>query len=215
MMHFVALYWGQFAQGGVVDVELTAIAVAVSLVAGILGAVGRLFGGRWLGAAIAAYVEIIRGLPPILQLFIIFFGLTQFGLDLAPFTAGLLWLAMYGAGYAVEIFRAGILAIHEGQQEAAEALGMNRWEALRAIILPQAWVVMLPSLTSFLVLQLKNTTLLYLIGVSDIMYQAQVGSSATSQPGIFYGMAAVAYLILNLGISRVGGYLERRTAAYR
>lgn len=214
-MHVVALYWQAIVEGGGVDLELTAIAVAVSVVVGILAAVGRIYGGKLLGGAIAVYVEIIRGLPPILQLFIIYFGLSQFQINLSSFSAGLLWLILYGTGYAVEIFRAGIEAVSVGQREAADALGLTRVQALRKIILPQAWMIMLPSLMTFLVLQVKNTTLLYLVGIADIMYQARLGTSATEQPAIMYGMAAIAYLIINLTLSRIGSTLERRQALYR
>ena len=214
-MHYVALYWAVMARGGALDLEMTAIAVAISVVVGVLAAIGKLYGGKLLAALITGYVEVIRGLPPILQLFIIYFGLSQFQINLSPFAAGLLWLILYGIGYAVEIFRAGIAAVAEGQGEAADALGMTRAQGLRRVILPQAWVIMLPSLMTFLVLQVKNTTLLYLVGVADIMYQARLGTSATEQPAIMYGMAAAAYLVINLTLSRLGGVLERRVAASR
>lgn len=214
-MPVVGDYLGVFFQGAVVTIELTALGVVLSLIFGVLLAIGRLYGRPWLKALISVYVEIIRGLPAILQLFIIYFGLTQFGVDLQPFTAAVIWLVLYGTGYAVEIFRAGIEGVHFGQSEAATALGMSRFTAMRRIILPQAAVLMLPPLTSFLVLQLKNTTLVFFIGVADIMYQANLGADATSNPGILYPLAALFYLAMNIPLGRFGSFLERRAAAYR
>lgn len=214
-MAIISEYLGVFVQGAVVTVELTAIGTVLSLIFGIVLAIGRLYGPGWLKAIIIGYVEIIRGLPPILQLFIIYFGLTQFGVDLIPFTAAVIWLVLYGTGYAVEIFRAGIEGVHFGQSEAAVALGMSRFTMMRRIILPQAAVKMLPPLTSFLILQLKNTTLVFFIGEADIMYQANLGADATSNPGILYPLAALFYLAMNIPLGRFGSYLERRAAAYR
>ncbi|MCL6453998.1 MAG: ABC transporter permease subunit [Alicyclobacillus sp.] len=102
-----------------------------------------------------------------------------------------------------------------GQREAATALGLGRWLALRKVIVPQAFALMLPAITSFVVLQLKNTTLLYLVGYADIMYEARLGKDATSAPGVMYLMAAVLYLVMSLVIGRLGDRAERRAAAYR
>lgn len=214
-MSIVLEYWRPFAAGASRDIMLTVVTSVISLLLGVAGAMARLYGGRLLGGVVYWYVELIRGLPAILQLFLIFFGLTQFGIDLSPFSAAVLWLVAYGTGYAVEIFRAGIMEVPPGQREAAEALGLSSAKILRKIIVPQAWVSMLPNLTSFIVLQLKNTTLLYLIGYADIMYQAKLGIGSTSRPGILYLMAAAVYLVIALVIAWLGLRMERRAAAYR
>ncbi|MDA8344760.1 MAG: amino acid ABC transporter permease [Thermaerobacter sp.] len=214
-MHLAWLYAGVILQGAVVTLELTVVSTVLSFILGIFGALGRIYGPPWLRTAILAYVELIRGLPPILQLFIIFFGLTQFGIDLPPFTAAMIWLVIYGTGYAIEVFRAGIQAVADGQREAATAVGMGFLSTLRKVVMPQAFVLMLPPLTNFVIIQLKNTTLVYFIGVADIMYQAQLGADATEQPGTLYALAAVAYLIMNGTLSRIAAHLERKAAAYR
>ena len=214
-MHVVILYLGVLLQGGMRDVELTVVSSILALMLGALGAIGRLYGGRIIGGAIYWYVELIRGLPPILQLFVLFFGLSQFGIDLNPLSAAIIWLVAYGAGYAVEVFRAGIMDVAEGQHEAATALGLDRKITMRKIIIPQAFVAMLPNLTTLIVLQLKNTTLLYLIGYADMMYQARLGADATAQPGPLYVVVAIEYLVLSAIISRIGNSMEKRAAAYR
>lgn len=214
-MSIVLEYWQPFAAGASRDIMLTVVTSVASLLLGVAGAMARLYGGRLLGGVVYWYVELIRGIPAILQLFLIFFGLTQFGIDLSPLSAAVIWLVAYGTGYAVEIFRAGIMEVPPGQREAAQALGLSSAKILRKIIVPQAWVSMLPNLTSFIVLQLKNTTLLYLIGYADIMYQAKLGIGSTSRPGVLYLMAAAVYLVIALVIAWLGLRMERRAAAYR
>lgn len=214
-MHVFSLYIGVMSQGAVKDILLTLVSTLISVGLGILFAVGRLYGPGIVRLMIGWYVEVIRGLPAILQLFIIYFGFQQFGILFSPLTAALLWLIAYGVGYAVEIFRSGIMEVAQGQREAAMALGLSPYVAMKRVIVPQAFQAMLPPLISFVVLQLKNTTLLYLVGYADVMYQARLGADATSQPGILYLMAALIYLILSLAIGRLGAVWERRVAAYR
>lgn len=214
-MHIAQLYIGSIAIGALKDFILTVVSTLVSMILGMLFAAGRLYGNFLIKGIIGWYVEIIRGLPAILQLFIIFFGLNQIGVRLSPLTAGLIWLVAYGSGYAVEIFRSGIMDVAEGQREAAAALGLNGWTTMRKVVMPQAFAVMLPALTSFVVLQLKNTTMLYLVGYADIMYQARLGTDTTDAPGVLYLMSAIAYLVMSLIIGIVGSKMEKRVAAYR
>ncbi len=214
-MSGVGLYTVEMVHGAVLTVELAAGGTAVSLAVGAVAAVGRLYGPRPLRAAITGYVELVRGLPAILQLFVLYFGLTQFGVDLSSFTAAFVWMCFYGTGYAIEIFRAGLSAVAEGQQEAAAALGLGRVTAFRRVILPQAYATMLPPLTNFVVLELKNTTLVYFVGVHEIMFQARLGAGNSGNPLAIYLIAAAIYVVLNGTIGRVGAILERRTALAR
>lgn len=214
-MHVVEMYLGAFLRGAGKDVVLTIVSTIISIIIGIMAAAGRLYGPKIVQLIISWYVEIIRGLPAILQLFIIYLGFNQIGITFSPLTAALIWLVAYGVGYAVEIFRSGIMEVAQGQREAAMALGLNWFTTMRKIVVPQAMAAMLPPLVSFVVLQLKNTTLLYLVGYADVMYQARLGTDATEKPGILYLMAAIIYLVLSLVIGRLGNRMERRAAAYR
>ena len=208
----IELYTREMLDGAVVTLELAIGGSVVSLVVGAIGAIGRIYGPKPLKALIYGYVELIRGLPAILQLFILYFGLTQFGLDIPAYWAAFLWMCLYGIGYAIEIYRAGLQSVHMGQHEATAALGLTRTDAMRKVIIPQAWVAMLPALTSFVVLELKNTTLVYFIGVEDIMFHARLGVSNSGQPLAIYGIAALMYIVMNGAIGRVGGHLEKRAA---
>ncbi|QSO51944.1 amino acid ABC transporter permease [Alicyclobacillus curvatus] len=214
-MHVAQLYFSSIAVGALKDFVLTVVSTLLSFVLGILFAAGRLYGHWLIKGIISWYVEIIRGLPAILQLFIIFFGLNQIGIQLSPLTAGLIWLVAYGTGYAVEIFRSGIIDVAQGQREAAAALGLNWWTTMKRVVMPQAFAAMLPAITSFVVLQLKNTTMLYLVGYADIMYQARLGTDATDAASVLYMMSAIAYLVMSLIIGVIGNRMEKRVAAYR
>ncbi|NNN08872.1 MAG: amino acid ABC transporter permease [Acidimicrobiaceae bacterium] len=199
----------QMLHGAVLTVELAAGGVGVSLVLGALGGLARSRGPRWLRWLIVGYVELVRGLPQILQLFILYFGLTQFGINLSPFTAGFIWMCFYGTGYAIEIFRAGISGVHPGQLEASTALGLSRFQSFRRVVLPQAVARMVPPLTTFVILELKNTTLLYIIGVPEIMYHANLLAS-NSQPLNIYLIAVGFYLVMNMTLGRLGAYVEHK-----
>jgi polar amino acid transport system permease protein len=204
-------YWILLLKGTEVTLELTALSLVVSLVLGTLIAVLQGRASRPVRAVIRAYIELVRGLPAILQLMLLFFGLTQFGIFLSPMVASAIWLCFYGTAYASVIVRTGINGVPKGQLEAATALGLRRYQTLRRVVLPLALMAMIPPLTNFSVLQLKNTTLIYFIGGTDILYQAQLGASATDRPGPIYLMAAVIYIVLNGSIGRIGSYLERVT----
>ena len=214
-LHIAALYTGSIARGAGVTVRLTVVGTAIGLGIGVFGAAARLRDRGVANAVATAYVELIRGTPQILQLFIIFFGLSQFRINLSPGGAALLWLSLYGGGYGTEVLRAGLQSVEHGQHEAAAALGLSPARTMLRVILPQAVAVVLPALTNFLVLQLKAASLLFTIGVAGIMYEAQLGVNTTTHPGVLFGMAALAFIIINVPLSRLGMYLERRVAAYR
>jgi His/Glu/Gln/Arg/opine family amino acid ABC transporter permease subunit len=214
-LHIAALYAGSIARGAGVTLRLTLLGTAVGLVIGVLGAAARLRGRGPANALATVYVELIRGTPQILQIFIIFFGLSQFRINLSPDAAALLWLSLYGGGYATEVLRAGLQSVERGQWEAAAALGLAPSRAMRRVILPQAVAIVLPALTNFLVLQLKAASLLFTIGVAGIMYEAHLGVNTTTHPGVLYSMAALAFIVLNVPLSRLGAHLERRAALYR
>ena len=118
----------------------------------------------------------------------------------------------YGTGYAIEIFRAGLCAVPDGQHEASAALGLGRVQAFRCVVLPQAYSLMLPPLTNFVVLELKNTTLVYFVGVHEVMFEARLGAGNSGNPLAIYLIAAAIYVVLNVGLGRLGALLERRAA---
>ncbi|MCL6633330.1 MAG: amino acid ABC transporter permease [Alicyclobacillus herbarius] len=214
-MRIVLQYLAPIAHGMLVTIELTILSTVAALLIGILGALLRLYAPTPMRAIVTAYVEVVRGTPQILQLFVIFFGLMQYGINLDSFTAAAIWLSGYGGAYAIELFRAGIQSIPNEQREAAAALGISRSLSFRRIVLPQAVATILPALVNFLVLQVKNSSLAFTIGAMDIMRRAELGVDATNHATSLYLMAVIAYFILNFPLSRLGVLLERRIAQYR
>lgn len=135
---------------------------------GFLVAVGRRYGPRWLDYPLRLFVEIIRGTPFLIQLFLLYYGGPFIGLALDPVPAGLLGLTVYGAAYFSEIFRAGFEAVPSGHVEAAECLGLNRGQTIRRILLPEMTMLVLPASVNMAIILLKETAVLSIITVPEL-----------------------------------------------
>ncbi len=203
-------YWPSLLKGTVVTLELTAASLLLSIVLGLAGAFGRLSGSRLVTRLTAVYVEVVRGTPLLLQLFFVYFSLTQFGIVLSGFTAATIALGVFGGAFLTEIFRGGIQAIERGQLEAAYSLGMSHREAMRKIILPQAVRLVLPPLANHAILTLKNTSIVVTIAVNDLMYEAYNGASVTFRAMEFYTLAGLIYLAFCYPMSRLLAAFEDR-----
>ncbi|PLP55649.1 amino acid ABC transporter permease [Mesorhizobium loti] len=206
-------YFPYIAKGAIVTIELTLVALIGSVLIGLVTTFAKLSSVRPLSFVAGVYIELIRATPALLQLFIIYFGLTSFGLRLDPFTAASITLSMVGGAYAAEIFRAGIEAVDRGQFEAARSLGMSTPLAMRRIILPQAAVIILPPFTNFVISMIKDTSLALTISVPEIMYRSYDASSQSFRSMAIYSMAAIIYLAVCLPLSGFARALERRRAS--
>jgi polar amino acid transport system permease protein len=203
-------YWPSLLSGTIVTLELTCTSLLVSIVFGLAGAFGRLSKSRLVYILATFYVEVVRGTPLILQLFFVYFSLTQFGIVLSGFTAATIALGVFGGAFLTEIFRGGILAIDRGQIEAAYSLGMTHREAMRKIILPQAIRLVLPPLANYGILTLKNTSIVVTIAVKDLMYEAYNGASITFRSMEFFTLAGLIYLSFCYPLSRLLAVFEDR-----
>ncbi|WP_314587747.1 ABC transporter substrate-binding protein/permease [Paenibacillus terrigena] len=165
---------------------------------------------KWLAIA---YIEFLRGTPLMVQLFIIYFGLPSIGIEFPKFIAGAIALSLNSAAYLAEIFRAGIESVDKGQLEAARSLGMGQSMAMRYIILPQALKQVLPAIGNEFVVIIKESSIVSLIGITDIMFQEEVvrGSTYAGLPPLI--IAAVLYFILTFTCSKLLGVAERRLKA--
>lgn len=166
---------------------------------------------RWL---LRAYIEIIRGTPFLVQLFILYSGGPFIGLRLAATTAGVLGLGIYSAAYFAEIFRAGFASVPRGQIEAAVSLGMAPADILRRITLPAMLVAIVPSVVNMLIVLSKETVILSIITVPELMYQMETMAAETFS--VFQGIFAMAifYWLLVEFVSRLGRRLEQRVTAF-
>jgi His/Glu/Gln/Arg/opine family amino acid ABC transporter permease subunit len=194
-------------------VTIGGFAMAVSL--GLVGAIMRTARFRMLRAVGMAYVDVFRAVPVLTQLFIIYFGLAELGIRLAPVTAAIIGFGINGGAYLTEVFRAGIEAIHKGQTEAALSIGMTRIQALRIIILPQAMRVILPPLGNFAIGLLKDTSVASSVAAPELTFRARMLVDQTYLSTQIYLMVAVLYLMMSLPLAHLVRRLERRSARER
>jgi His/Glu/Gln/Arg/opine family amino acid ABC transporter permease subunit len=211
LSYFLTVLLG--AAGTTVKVMLGALAVALCL--GLVVALLKLARLAPLRIIANCYIEVMRGTPAITQLFIIYFGLSDLGIDIPPVPAAIIGLGMNGAAYVAEIYRAGILAIHRGQVEAALSLGMTPIDAMRFIILPQALRLMLPPLCNYAVSLLKDTSLASVVAAPEIMFFARQLVTETLLSLQIYLIVAAIYLAMSIPMGRLVAYLERAKRAWQ
>ncbi|WP_447502642.1 arginine ABC transporter permease ArtQ [Aeromonas caviae] len=175
---------------------------------------------RWLVWPVATLTTLIRGLPELLVVLFIYFGSTQVlflitgeYVEFSPFACGVLALSLLFASYATQTLRAALNAVPPGQRLAAQALGLGKWHTFFRIVLPQAWRHALPGLGNQWLVLLKDTALVSLIGVNEMMRQAQMASASTYQPFTWYAAAALIYLAISLvsefGLKQASRYTRR------
>lgn len=197
------------------------------IVGGFIGfilALLRLYNVRILGALAVIYISFFRGTPLLVQLFMFYYGipifLKSFGFELNFALVDALYYALvifsiYASAYLADIFRAALLAVDKGQKEAALSVGMTNFQCLKRIILPQAFMITLPNLLNFFIIQIKNTALASIITVPDLMGLADIESGRSSKFLEVYFMAALMYWAMCLFLEGVFGVLERRLAKFR
>jgi His/Glu/Gln/Arg/opine family amino acid ABC transporter permease subunit len=190
-------------------------ALIFALIFGLIIALLRISGWRLLSWPATAYVEFFRGTPALVQLFVIYFGFPDVGYQPTPLQAAIIGLGLNGAAYLSEIYRAGIESIHRGQMEAALALGMTPGNAMRYIILPQAVRTMLPPITNFAIVLLKDTAIIFAVGVTEVMAHARMLVTETLNSAEIYPMAGAMYLCVTIPMARIAARLERQRQAWQ
>lgn len=193
----------------ITTVEITIGGFIVAAVIGLVLATVQRLEWRPLQIIIAIYVDVFRAIPVLTQLFIVYFGLTEFGIRLDPLSAAIISFGINGGAYLTEVFRAGIESVHQGQMEAAQMLGMTRLAALRIIILPQAMRVVLPPLGNFAIGLLKDTALASAVAAPELMFRARTLVDKTFLATQIFMATAAIYLVLSIPL----GYLTRRAEA--
>jgi cystine transport system permease protein len=195
-------------------IPLTIISFAIGLVIALGVALARLSSNVVLSGVSRFYISIIRGTPLLVQLFIVFFALPEFGVRIDPFPAAVIAFSLNVGGYAAEIIRSAILSIPKGQWEAAETIGMTYATSLRRIVLPQAARVAVPPLSNTLISLVKDTSLASTILVTELLRQAQIVAAPTFEFFALYGTAAVYYWVICLALSFGQGRIEHRLERY-
>jgi polar amino acid transport system permease protein len=213
MNDFIAdavLFLPVLLRGLLVTLELTACALILSLVLGLVWvAMGRARGApwRWLARTV---ITVVRGIPIIVQLFFIYFVLPDWGLDLPPFLAGVIGLGLAYSVYQAENIRGGIGAVDKGLIEAGEALGMNRIVLWRRVMLPLGLRHALPAMGNSMVMLLKDTSIASTITIADLTREGQLLAISTFKNGSVYALIALLYLAASLPLSALVRTLERK-----
>lgn len=199
-------------RGAIVTLEISTAAMAVAIALGLMLAIARVFGGRWLAWPAVAFIEVVRGTPLLIQLFIIFYGLPSLGIRLTPMWAAILGLGFNYAAYEAENYRAGIQAVPRGQLDAALALGLTRAQTIRRIVLPQAIRLVIPPVTNDFIALLKDSSLVSVITMVELTkVYGQLASTYYDYIGIGI-LAAAIYFLMGLPIARLSRYVEGRLA---
>ena len=207
--------------GALMTIQLALASLAIGLVIGLLGAAAKLSPSPFLRIPATLYTTLVRGVPELLLVLTLYYGGAQllmwaasfFGYDeyieVGAFTAGVAALAIAFGAYATEVFRMAMLEVPKGQWESAQSMGMSRGQTFFRIIFPQVWRLAIPGLGNLFQVLLKDTALVSVIGLNELMRQASVGSAATKHPFDFYLAAAILYLALTLLATLVTEILER------
>jgi polar amino acid transport system substrate-binding protein len=193
-----------------VTVLLALLAMPLAMLGGLLVAVGRLYGPRWLDWLLTIYVELLRGTPVLTQLIVIYYVLPYAGVRIDAFWAGVLGLAINYSAYEAENYRAGLLAVPRGQLEAALSLGMSTWTALRRILVPQAIRLVIPPVTNDFISLFKDTSVCGVIAVTELTKRSR--SLTVNDPQYVAQvvlMTAVLYLMMSYPLSLLARRLER------
>lgn len=208
----VPAYWPLIAEGVWWTVLLSTVSAVLSVVIGILFALAILYGAPFVRLPLRLFMWLFMGTPLLLQLFLIYFGLVQIGIDIPAIGAGIIGLTLHFAVYNADIFRAGIVSLDKGQTEAARSLGFGRWQTLFYVVVPQALRNTLPAVGNMMIALLKESAIVSMIGIAELVHSAQLAISETYRPFEFYLTAAALYYILNLileaGLRRIEWKVE-------
>jgi polar amino acid transport system substrate-binding protein len=205
-----AEFWPLLLKATILTLEVSIFGMTLAILLGFSLAIIRVFGplpARWLAAL---YIEVVRGTPLLIQLFIIFYGLPNLGIKLSPFVAGVLGLGLNYAAYEAENYRAGLLAIPPGQMEAARALGMTQFQGLRAVVIPQSFRLVLPPVTNDFISLLKDSSLISMVTLVEL---TGAYNRIATQTFDYFGtglLIAAIYLVIGLPFVRLARFTEER-----
>lgn len=197
-------------QGAWVTIMVSIAAYVLALIGGLVFGMARMARFWPIRAIATAYVQFIRGTPLLLQLFFIYYVLPYGGIVLTPFASGVLGLTINYSAYMAEVFRSGIQAIPRGQWEAARSLGMPRRLLMRRIILPQAVRIVIPAIGNFFVSIFKDSALVSVITMRDLMFSGELLASATFKHFEIFTLVAIIYFIISYPTAKLVEFIEAR-----
>ncbi len=199
--------------GLLVTFQVTILSISIAIPIGLITGLGKLSRNPIINLLASTYVEIIRGIPLLMQLFYIYYALGAF-LQVSPIVAAVISLSFCYGAYMGEVFRAGILAVSKGQTEAARSLGFNRFQTMTIVVLPQAMRTILPPVGNECIALLKDTSLISIIAVADLLRRGREYASQTFEYFETYTVVALVYLLITLILSKGVSHLEGRLSHY-
>jgi len=197
------------ASGTAYTIAVTLIALPLGLLIGLLFSLLHVYGGKVLKSLMTLYSTIMRGIPPIVLLFILYF-IVSGSINLNPFWAGSISLGIVSSAYQLEIIRGAILSVSSGQMMAARAVGMSKMQAIQNVILPQTLRLAIPPWSNEAAIVIKDSSLVYALGVPEILRRAQLISASTQEPFLAFTTAALIYFMLVFITNRLLDLLERK-----
>ncbi|HHR3508058.1 TPA: ABC transporter substrate-binding protein/permease [Staphylococcus aureus] len=211
---FISKYGSFFLKGIKITILISLIGVALGSILGAFVALMKLSKIKIISWITSIYIEILRGTPMLVQVFIVFFGITAaLGLDISALVCGTIALVINSSAYIAEIIRAGINAVDKGQMEAARSLGLNYRQTMKSVIMPQAIKNILPALGNEFVTLIKESSIVSTIGVGEIMFNAQVVQGISFDPFTPLLVAAALYFVLTFVLTRIMNMIEGRLNA--
>ncbi len=199
-----------FAQGTLMTITVSVLGMLLAVTLGATLAVARVYGARPIAWLAAAYVEVFRGTPLLIQLFLIYYGLPNLGIQLDAFVAAVVGLGLNYAAYEAENYRAGLLAVPKGQIEAAMALGLDRWQMLREVVFPQAFRIVIPPVTNDFIALFKDSSVVSVITLVELTKAYGMMASATYNYMGFGLVAAAIYFAISYPTSLFARWIEAR-----
>ena len=208
MPSFLDLLLSHFSfiiEGLPITISLTAFGLGVGFLIGLPMAILRVYGGRAGKLFVSAYERVLRSIPPLVLIFLFYFGIQTTVLEIPGFFAVVLALGLCSSGYQSQIFRGALESVGSGQMDAARSLGMSRLEAIRLVIAPQALRFALPSWANELATMIKDTSLAFVVGVAELMRRTDYVRAATFDPVVPFLIVAGIYFAIVFPITRIAG----------
>lgn len=212
-------YYGVFLGGAKTTILISLVSLIVGFALGLLICLMKMSKTKILKWPASIYVQVLRGTPLFVQIFIIYFGLPQLGVqfpDIGPissdFVSGAFALSINSSAYIAEIFRSGIQSVDKGQMEASRSLGLGYVDTMRFVIVPQAVKNILPALANEFITLVKESSIISVIGVQELMFKAGIVRTTLYRPFEPYIMAAIMYLVITTVLSQLVGILEKKLA---
>lgn len=208
----VCSHMGYFLEGALLTLQITALSVLFGMILGLIAGLLKMSGIKTLSFVATLYIDFFRGTPLYVQILLIYFGILPLFFNSGPFVAAIIACSLNSGAYIAEIVRAGIQAVDRGQMEAARSLGMTKNQAMRMVILPQAYKIVIPPLINEFIAVLKDTSLVAVISAEELTLRGKLLYSTTFEAAWVWGTVAMIYFVMTKLLSILGDWVERRMA---